>query len=69
MPYRIVTVPYQDSDPWGAMLLAELEDQEVDGWVLTALTIRTVPVPHTLGLGTPTRYEPQLVVVLHKPGG
>lgn len=65
MAYRLVTIA-GEGEPWGAAVLRALERLEAEGWVLCAMTTRTVAVPHTVALGTPTRYEEQLVLVLYK---
>jgi hypothetical protein len=66
--YEVVTVPFGTGDPWGGLLLTELARLEGNGWLLCGMTTRTVVVPHTQAIGTPTRYEEQLVLVLHKTG-
>jgi glycosyltransferase A (GT-A) superfamily protein (DUF2064 family) len=68
MAYTVVTVACGEEDPWGALLHAELERLEDGGWVLCAMTTKTVAVrQQSVGMGT-TRYEEQLVLVLHKEG-
>jgi hypothetical protein len=68
MAYEVVTVACSEDDPWGAMLLSELERFEAEGWLLCAMTTKTVAVrQQTAGMGA-TRYEEQLVLVLHKEG-
>lgn len=67
MAYLILTVPCEDGEPWEARLMVDLEAQEVLGYTLAAMTTRTRALPHTMGLGTVTRYGQQLVCVLHHP--
>ena len=66
MAYEIVTVACTDDDPWGAMLHAELERLEGEGFVLCAMTTKTVAGRKTAGMMSVTRDEEQLVLVLHK---
>ena len=67
MAYLILTIPCEDGEPWGAQLMADLEAQEVLGYTLSALAVRTVPLPQTWATGGATRYGQQLVCVLHHP--
>lgn len=64
MAYRLVTVPWGDEVAWGARLLEELAHQEREGYVLSAMTPRTMAIRHAAG--GPTHYSFQLVCVLHK---
>lgn len=66
MPYDIVTIACTDDDPWGALLMAELERLEAEGWTLCAMTTKTVAVRQTAGMVSATRYEEQLVLVLYR---
>ena len=52
MAYRVLTVPWEDGEAWGARLMEDLEAQEVLGYTLAAMTPRTRALPHTMGLGT-----------------
>lgn len=66
MPYHIVTLPFDDDEPWAAQLSAALERQEAEGFGLIAMVSRAVPLPQTAGIGGATRYGTQLVCVLHR---
>ena len=66
MAYRVVNVPWDEDEAWGARLLEELGHQEAEGFILSAMTPRTVAV--TPYAGGPTRYVVQLVCVFHREG-
>lgn len=66
MAYRILNVPWDEDEAWGARLLEELGRQEAEGFTLSAMTPRTVTIGHAAG--GPTRYSIQLVCVLHREG-
>lgn len=66
MAYRVVNVPWDEDEAWGARLLEELVYQETEGFVLSAMTPRTVQMrPADSGA---TRYTIQLVCVFHREG-
>ena len=66
MAYRVVTVPWDDDEAWGARLLEELTHQETEGYTLSAMTPRTIAIRHAAG--GPTRYTIELVCVVHREG-
>ena len=65
MAYRLVHIPWDEDEAWGARLLEELGHQEAEGFTLAAMTPRTVQVRHAAGGAT--RYSIQLVCVFHQP--
>lgn len=68
MPYHLVTLPFDDDEPWAAQLMAELERQESEGFGLLAMVTRPVAQARTAGIGGATRYGTQLVLVLYREG-
>lgn len=66
MAYRVVNVPWDEDEAWGARLLEELAYQETEGFALSAMTPRTVQVLRHAG--EPTRYTIMLVCVFHREG-
>jgi hypothetical protein len=64
MAYRVVNVPWDEDEAWGAKLLEELAHQEAEGYTLSAMTPRTIAIRHAAGGAT--RYTIQLVCVFHR---
>jgi hypothetical protein len=69
MAYRVVNVPWDEDEAWGARLLEELGHQEAEGFTLSAMTPRTVRTTAIQPIGGgPTHYVVQLVCVFHREG-
>lgn len=65
MAYHIVNVPWDEDEAWGARLHDELVYQAGEGFLLCAMTPRTIAIRPAAG--GPTRYTIQLVCVFHRP--
>lgn len=69
MAYQVVVVSGDDQDAWDIMLQSELERLEAEGWLLCAMTTKTMSIQQTEGMGATAQEVGQFVLVLHKSRG